>query len=218
MRVLRVSLALVLALAFTSKASAVNQIWFETADGLNGGPGQVLELAIDTSGGPSVTNFDIVAKANIDQTDWLGFSIDLRGAAGDAGKLSASNWANASPFTQQNADGVGGDAPNLMTGGSHFNFIGGAGGAIDLFTFTLTKNKNQGDTNISEIEFVVGALEFGQDDFVNPIPDFDVAGNGLIDGAGGTSGGTVIRITNVPEPATFALLGFGAIALIRRRR
>ncbi|MCG8408216.1 MAG: PEP-CTERM sorting domain-containing protein [Phycisphaerales bacterium] len=219
MKTTKTALIATAVLVSASAANALgNQIWFETADGLHGGPGQILELVVDTAAGPSNSTFDIVAKANVDQTAWLGFAIDLRGSLEDSGKLSADNWTNLSPFTQTGLNGIGGDAPDLMTDGRHYNFIGGEDGTFDLFSFALTKEKLQGDTNISLVEFVVGANEFAQDDFAVPIPTFDVAGNGVIEGSNGTSGGTAIRIINIPEPSTWALLSFGAIALIRRSR
>ncbi|MCG8404992.1 MAG: hypothetical protein MI923_07330 [Phycisphaerales bacterium] len=215
---MRAQVFLIAVLAFVSPANA-NQVWFETADGLLGGPGQVLELTINTADSPTSTTFEIVAKANVTELGWGGFGVDLFGDPADAGKLSASNWTNLSPFTQSGSNGVGGSAPDLMTGGFHLSFINGiASGEFDLFSFTLTKEKAQGDSNISEVEFVVGVVEFAQGDFLNPIASFDVAGNGVIFGDIGVSGGTVIRITNIPEPATLPLFGFCAIAILRRGR
>ncbi|MCG8408217.1 MAG: PEP-CTERM sorting domain-containing protein [Phycisphaerales bacterium] len=220
MGVIRAALVATVLPSASMAIAQTNQLWFETADGLHGGPGQILELTINTADSATSTTFDIVAKANVPSGNpgWFQYAVDLVGDPADAGKLSADNWINISPFISTGTNGVGGSAPALMTGGSYRLFGGTVGGPLDLFSFTLTKEKLQGDNNTSLVEFVVGNLEFGQDSFVDPIPSFDVAGNGVILGSAGTSGGAVIRITNVPEPSTWALLSVGAIALIRRGR
>ena len=70
---------------------------------------------------------------------------------------------------------------------------------------------------MTELTAQIGVLLWAQSNFQPAQVSF--AGAPFVNGGtAGAGGDVVVRITNIPEPATLSLLGLGAVALIRRRR
>ncbi len=96
-------------------------------------------------------------------------------------------------------------------------------GLYPLMDLVITKTKNLGDTNTADIYVRVGTGAWGVDDpsFSQSAGQFQFGPNAPTseNGAAGTQFALpLIRIVNSPEPASLALLGLGALALIRRSR
>ena len=122
-----------------------------------------------------------------------------------------------------------------MIGISNDAFIGrsAANGAIDLFpggvplsTVILIEPAEVWDAGTEvndELATSVGALGAGPEDGtpeggVITVPHPGIVGDWDIPASRDWTGGTVARITIVPEPATLGLAALGALALLRRRR
>ncbi len=96
----------------------------------------------------------------------------------------------------------------------------GFGVAWEFLFFRLSKDKAAGFVlGTTSIFGTTGATEWGTAGGSTFVTQVAGSAPGTIDvGLDGTAYGAVITIENVPEPATIAMLGFGAFCLLRRRR
>lgn len=190
------------------------------------GAGQTLELGCDKTPGQCSWNVTLMYDtADGGQTGW---ALDL---FGDPSKFVVSNAAvvanaisagGSTPGAAGQAFGTPGFDPNILWGDiSGFNAAPPAGaGSYQLMTFTLSTIG--APTNaIYNLNAWIGGNAFGGND------DGDTGTEIVTVGPNAPVLGTptgeilplpVIRVTNVPEPATVTLLALGALAAIRRRR
>lgn len=208
-------------LAMSGSASAANNVWFAHVSGANGAEGSQLGLTVDSVGQAS---FDMAVWVNNTAADnnasdaLVNYAISLVG--GDS-RFSVSDWTNTSPLTQTSGVSGQGMGPALLTNANAGNFAGAISGTHQLGTFTLSVNIGDAldlDGSVIGIDFVVGANEWAQNNFLDPAATINVAGNGEVLGSAGVNAGTAITVALIPEPATLSLLGIGALAFIRRRR
>ena len=227
-RVLMVGLAV---MSLSTAANGAYSVWWEATAGPGvpgggslGGPGEVLKLTCDVSPGPCTWTVKMFLEVGPTDTPIIGWGHDLLGSPADDGKVAVTNAFYKGPFTTfsnpfgnpANFEAAFGGAPDLII--NTFAAAGAAGvgpGVHNILEFTLEKDKAQPDFNVSVI---TSTVNFGAwADINGSVPNINFAGN-AIDANVGAATGTVIQINNIPEPGTVALLGLGAIALIRRRR
>ncbi len=219
--------AAVALLAASSVATAADNAWFT----LEGGPGTVVTsgpgntLIVEKDAGSSAT-LRIGYNFNSSFGPMASWSIALN-TAGDLGATSSfGNGANG---------GLSGYTVNtgtLANGSSSFNVgqvstnnpANGTTGLAYLFDLTVSAGplgsgaSVTGDFGGAEQAYSSGFYWYG---FVgaNPISYGRTGGyTGAVDVTPGWGSLPVIIVRNVPEPATIALLGLGALALIRRRK
>lgn len=228
MKKFNVFVATIALLAATTAASAVDTAWFS----LEGG------TVLNSSQGPGAA---LVIEKNLDTvTLTIGYNVS-------SGSGALAGWAIAitsqqTPGKSVSVDGftrlgagynipTGGNAPVSLSGGGTFDIGAGAINADGttglVFTFELTID-GKTDQSTTDIFGSFGTSEQVRSDgvqwygTVGPNAGSGGLGDpvGVVYGYAGTSFGSlpVISITNIPEPATLALLGLGVVALIRRRR
>lgn len=212
------SLALV---ASASVASAVDNAWFTLEGGggadinvISQGPGQA--LIIEKGPGPGITTLTIGYNLTSEQGGMGGYAIALNAQA-NAGQVAAfANPTNLSPTYSAIFPGALGDVLVYGAGAPAGN---GAAGLVMSFNLIIDKPTTAADGSVlvlgqfgpTDQAYGNGALWFGS---VGPnAPDF---GSAAFYGTWGDL--PVIEIRNIPEPASLALLGIGAFALIRRRK
>lgn len=232
----KVLLALVLVCGLTATVQAQNlDAWFNFVGGdgvaVDGGPGKALSIEKDVADGRY--EFTVRLMVNNNGTSALsGHASDFWLGATNA-TVTTKDVTTLQGWSVQALDGINGADPiqgndpaklvsNIGEAGiTIFNDVLVAPGAQDVglveWTFSIEKSGGQvGD--VTDIHFGIGRSLWA----VTP-PN---AGQLLAVGPNGpiatnnqaVSALPVISIVNVPEPATLALLGFGALALIRRRR
>lgn len=219
-------LAVAAMLAMASAAKADTAVWFMAgapAGGAGidqqGGPGQGLLLSCDASG-PAVCTWTISIAFQNDGGDspLLSWASDLVMDQSSVGKIDIVPGS----FAYNAGAGFGSHAPatgpsinqgtNLLTNanGLDTSFVGVNGGTVA--SFVLRKTKTAGNSNVDTIAHLAGGVEWANADGAYP------SINGIADGgAAGTVLGAAMVIRNFPEPSSLALLGLGALALIRRR-
>ncbi|MFQ5473031.1 MAG: PEP-CTERM sorting domain-containing protein [Dehalococcoidia bacterium] len=202
----RALLVTLLVLSTASIATAADNMWFTS--GGAGAPGTALVL---TGPGPHLVEVNITFSS-----PGAGWAMTLFGAAGQS----------AAGFNYAPGNALGYTADQLDTGaaGSLMSDVGGIdntgqGGSGVVFTFELSGLGDvTGDFGATAQAYGNGYAWYG---FVGPNPiSYGIAG---YVGPAGTPDqtpgwGSLPVISVIPEPATIALLGLGAVALIRRRR
>ncbi len=239
MKVATVLLTAVLVVGLVSTASAVNKVWWEavpkTADSFvtQQGEGLGLELQCGVDALPTRCEWNITMYLRNDQgiSGWANdlattpdddtlFVKDFEYLSWFAQKTSGFYY----PFSYVNYNATAGSGDALLTGAAGF-LLGTVGpppasyypNGFPLIRFTLSKSKEPGaEGGWTDVHTTVGAWEWGSDTGTTMVQFGD---NAPISGVDGTlAPNAVIRVNNVPEPATLALLGLGALCLIRRRR
>lgn len=216
------------ALAILASAASVKAdsfVWFSTPNTTGNGPGgpggaqgSRLDLTCDTSGPNGSCSWTITVAANLGTGGILGWTMDMITAPGNG--VSAANGTAGAAFPTLASGGVGGSGAALLVGARGQNNAGQAAGNVTLMTFVLSRSFNSGDLSVADIRAGAGA-----DATVvwanNTTGDYESVGfgpNAPAPAFEGTIGALpVIRITNVPEPTTLALLALGGIAALRRR-
>lgn len=222
MKVVTRVLAVAAVLAMASAANADTLVWFSASapaggGGIDnpGGPGQVLQLNCDDTVTTTCSWTITLAFQNAQGDELLaGWAVDLDTRESISGKVGVSNFAYASNNFVSHAPAVPtlGNGPMLIRNADGLDLSGGGSAGGVLASFTLTKHKTAGDLNSTDIYMTSGGVEwagqFGTYPNINGVFEGGAAGNDL---------GNVIHIRNFPEPSSIALLGLGALALIRRR-
>ncbi len=158
----------------------------------------------------------------------IGYAINLSTASPE---ISASNVSHvASGYDYTYVGSVGSGAGLLINQGRAATMtLNGTTGIDNLvMTFDLNFTNKSSGTQLITGDFGTGKQVYGGT-YAGYLWYGRVAGGPISYGSGNYSGGphdtvpgwgnqAVISITNVPEPASLALLGCGAFALIRRRR
>jgi hypothetical protein len=200
----------------TSVAQAADNAWFHlqgSSDpgsivGSVGGSGLPLAITTDTAG-PITLNIGYSLTNNTYGTPMAGVGLHLGAVPGGSYSPTTPTSANYN-FAAVNTGGAELTAAWVSNGGN------GPTGHVLNFSLTL------GALAPGQVLNVFG--DMGPGDTVEAANGFAwygrVANNEVIYGYGGTSFGNlpIITITNIPEPASMALLVLGAVALMRRRK
>jgi hypothetical protein len=209
-----------------STASAGQMVWFEAtplttnaAVTTNGASGVSTVLECDISQGLRCEwAITMMVDTDIALFGWDAELVDNDSPAGKTSVKSidftGSPWGTAADFA------VPGQAPGPILHAGQSTFFSPFGpGMFPVMNFVLSKNKQPGELNVSEIFAGASAVGFGWSDENLGFGEITWGENPIVDGAPGSfAPNPVITIVNVPEPATLALLGLGALTLIRRRR
>lgn len=213
-------------LAMASAAKADTAVWFMASApaggaGIDaqGSPSSVLALSCDATG-PAVCTWTISIAFQNDGGDspLLSWASDLVLEQASVGKIDIVPGS----FAYNAGAGFGSHAPaagpsinqgtNLLVNanGLDTSFVGVSGGTVA--SFTLRKTKTAGNINTDLVGHQAGGVEWSNSDGAYPTI------NGFVEGGvAGTPLGAALSIRNFPEPSSLALLGLGALALIRRR-
>ena len=201
MRVAKFLMVGLVVAGLTATASAHNMLWFDTGSTykVSGGMGQNLVLNDGVGAESEITMWFETDGAT------LSWGADFKERTGTTNEITAFS-ISPTPYSMTFPPTIG-VGPDLALGGSAVSMFDVAAGTYELATFTLKHE------DVSDIYLVVNTGNFSGPGFTYPPVQF---GENLpaIEGRFGVETGNVI---NIPEPATLALLGFGALALIRRR-
>lgn len=229
------ALAAAAVIAVNSSVNAAGRVWFEaTSSSTNGSVlspagAPTLELVMDVSQG---LRADWVITV-LYQTDGGagGWGLDVGTlATEDVGKFNIKNiqLANTALASILSTPSINNGNGLLITdaGGGNLTPGGAPAGIYTLMTFTLSKNKLPGELNTSLIYAGIGGAEFGGNDdgpyeVVQIGPNAPVVGYNPGPwgyGYGNPQALPVIVVRNIPEPATFGLIGLGALVMLRRRK
>jgi hypothetical protein len=226
-------LAAVTIAAIGASASADSFVWASLDPAGTPAPtgqGQTLDLTCDTSGGPTRCEWLITVWYNTEGSNSAGgWALEIYEDAGPLDKIEIKNRqylpspASQSTYNDWAVEGDpnhDGDPSHTLQGAGSSVFSPWPAGIYPLFQFLLSKDKNPGDTNVMDLNFIVGPALF--------VNNNDVTNLGIGPNAPGQFFGDqdphdpalepTIRITNIPEPTTLALLGLGLVGLLRRRR
>ena len=206
MRKLGILLTLLASLAFTATASADAMVWFESADAISQGPGQPLVMECGTH----------EVFMWVDTDSMSGYSVDLcadlcpEGPNGCCAEILdvtyLVGWMIQDPII------IGGCPVILDDAGEALLFGAPVVGQQAVMSFNMTCGLPDPPCCPCDVYAGVGQQKFAPaGSMITFGPNDPVTG----DVAGGCLPLPVI--TCIPEPATIALLGFGVLALIRRR-
>ena len=219
---------LVAGLLVPGVASADALSWFTMSGGqgnvITEGPEQTLLIEKDPAAGTYTFDIDWwIGYTGPEAANW-GAALDLTtNDPNVAVSMNVQNQGAAYPLL--GGPGTVFPAPgqileNMFVG--TFNFAGTPAGATNhIGSFRLTVTKAQPDPGgVVELTPGIGLGGWIQSNFLADFVKFGADPGPLLDGLDITAVASIpaIRIVNIPEPATLALLGLGAVAMIRRRR
>ncbi len=189
--------------------SQIDAAWIRVgSDGtgmLNITDGGVVSSASGTVGHGTDSNGNVVVDGN--GSAWTN-SGDLRVGYKGAGTLNIANGGLVSVSGTLTIDTYfDGDSFINMASGGMLALMGQAAESLPVFLELVegTDEIRYWEDSISDWAHISGAT-YGEDYALDYLTEGDLAGF------------TVLTVTAVPEPATLAMLGFGAMTILRRRR
>jgi hypothetical protein len=207
----------IVVLLIASSAVAQTKVWFTS--GLAGGEDQILDLTCDTSGPAGICSYSIdMYTDGDDAVGLIAWASNLH--SGSEGDCVTASWQGPPSPIPPPPGGNGGCGSDLLSGFQGQAFGEPITGTVSILSMSLSHAYVMGETGTSIISESAGDGSTGVV-WASGAGDYAVvsfAGGPALPHPENSPGGTVIRITNVPEPSALALAWVVFPAAWRRRQ